>query len=65
MLIGKKEISRLIRKIAFEWELREEGTKQFCNFAKKHTIYQGWPDFFAHGPNFENIFHRGPQIFYF
>jgi len=26
---------------------------------------QGWPDFFAHGPNFENIFHRGPQIFNF
>jgi len=28
-------------------------------------IAQGWPDFFACGPNFENIFHRGPQVFNF
>ncbi len=26
------------------------------------TIEKGWPDFFARGPNFENIFSRGPQI---
>ncbi len=32
---------------------------------KVNTIVQGWPDFFARGPNFENIFQRGPQIFNF
>ncbi len=36
------------------------------NFVQEKLILkQGWPDFFARGPNFENIFQRGPQIFNF